>query len=201
MGKFRLTKETFEDTYEVAIGHALNEGWAILNENLAAKSLANNIVLFKEKEVGDIYEQIAFRRRARVAQGEVVQNHYWLGQRIVAALFMDGYREDDDNLIGLASDKEMRQRRKNGLTYAREFLGRLDLDKIADKASRQLFEETRIETENIVKIQRKVWVAGENAMQQIWKMDKKDRLLDYLCSTKKKKRKIGQERFLELFGK
>jgi hypothetical protein len=166
---------------------------------LASFELVNNFGLVNS--VDDLRVQVRERRQARVVNGVMTQNHYWLGQRIVSALYMDGYRENSQIPQGLSAFEEKKLRRRRGLEFARKIIGSLDLNKITDLNSRALFEIAIIDEGVNNLVERNVWENREGYMKLAWKVDKKNKLLDYLVSTDKAKRKIAIDTLLDLFGK
>lgn len=193
------TEKIEDNEYALSLASALDEGWTVLNENLAGYELVDSLGFTVKVE--DLRLQVRERRQARVVNGVMTQNHYWLGQRIVSALYMDGYRENSQIPQGLSAIEEKKLRRKRGLEFARKIIGSLDLNKITDQNSRALFENTIIDEGVTNSAERSVWENKEGYMNLAWKVDKKNKLLDYLVSTDKAKRKIAIDVLLDLFGK
>lgn len=201
---FREDGDEFTDgrVYKTKILEVLDEGWSVLNQKLSLKFLTDNQEKFGDRVGEKELEMIEIMRKARIYQDRGVYSHYWLGQQITSSIFAQAFREDTDNLSGLKINEDLIKRRMNGLEEVKKFLMKLDLEKIASPKSRRLFETTRFEEDvEAPEIRRKVWIEDGDKMKLVWKIDKKNTLLDYMASTNVEKRKKGQDKFLELFGK
>lgn len=187
--------------YFHSISSALDEGYSVLLERISIKYLEDNKDIFEgDLDDGDL-ETLENFTRGRVVNDVLGQNHYWLGRKIIGIFYAEGFRDDVEGLQELSASEHYERRKQNGLRRVRSFLQMLDVNKISDNNSRRLFEETRIEDENAPVVERMVWERRGGVMVLVKKEDKKNRLLDYMSSTDSKKRKLGMEKFMELFGK
>lgn len=190
-----------ETDYSSKLVAAIEEGWTRLHERLSIKFLLESKDAFSDGVNTDGIFILNKMKESRVFNDSLYMNHYWLGQQIVGAIFVDGFRGDVPDFNGGVVEL-MNIRKTNGLENVKKFLLKLDLEKIADPGSRRLFETTRFEEDVEAKeVRRKVWEEDGEKMRLVWKMDKKNTLLDYMTSTDPEKRRKGQEKFLELFGK
>lgn len=194
-----VEKPTVTIADETKIYHCLSEGYSVLLENLSNKFLMSGAKVFGESDPGFIQSMMELRS-SRFFLDVYRKDHYWLGYQIISSLFLHGYRENIAPIDNV--DVDLSNRKRSGLSFVESFLEKLSLSKIGNRESRRLFETTRFEEDiDAPVVKRKVWIEDGEKMKLVWQMDKKNTLLDYMTSTNPEKRKKGQEKFLELFGK
>lgn len=188
--------------YSSKLINALSEGWTIQHQILSLNYLLENPEQFGQQLGQNEIEMVHTMKEKRLTRDSQTNNHYWLGYQIIESVYNNSFSDEKDAMESDSTTDNFMNKTTRGFEEVKKFLMKLDLEKVADTKSRRLFETTRFEDDVEAKeVRRKVWEEDREKMRLVWKIDKKNTLLDYMTSTDPEKRKKGQEKFLELFGK